>query len=187
VQEGESEMSDKPVQYRDISEREVLRYALDYTMPWIIDTFKAIPDDHVAVRPRPNINAPGYVFGHIAVTERKHVGMFLESVKDIPEKYMIFFGSGGCCEQSHSEDEIRAAIESKNTLISYWQSVREKTRAYLDRISDADLKTVPEKTLHPDNHPNRHNPIREWFVMTIQHQNCMMGWLEIIKRLFEDK
>ena len=87
-----------------MSERGLIKYALDYTMPWIIDTSKAMPDDRLCIRPTPGVNAPAFVFGHIAVTERKHVGMFLEATDDIPTKYRIFFGGGGCCKQTQSED-----------------------------------------------------------------------------------
>jgi len=45
--------------YGNMSERHLLKWALDYTMPWIVQTFESIPDDRLAVRPRPNINAPG--------------------------------------------------------------------------------------------------------------------------------
>jgi hypothetical protein len=122
-----------------MSETTLIEYALDYTMPRIIDTFRSIPEDRVCVQPQACLNAPGFVFGHIAVTERKHVGMFLQGVSDIPDAYLIFLGG------------------------------------------------EPEKTLHPKRHPNSHNSIREWFVMTIRHQNCMMGWLEIMKRLAEER
>ena len=52
-----------------MTNRELIRYVLDYTMEWSIDQFEAIPDDLVWVPPRPNINAPGWTFGHVAVTD----------------------------------------------------------------------------------------------------------------------
>ena len=41
-------MTEKPFMYMDMSERDLLKWTLNYTMPWVIDTFLAIPDD-----PRP--------------------------------------------------------------------------------------------------------------------------------------
>jgi len=172
---------EKPFMYTDISERELIKWTLGYTMGWIIDTFESIPDDAMCVRPRPNINAPAWIFGHIAATERKHVGMALEGVNDIPEAYRIFH-----CVRWPTDDEIAAAVESKQALIDYWRHVRSKTEAYLDRITDADLKEVPGgECLLGEKDPNRQNPRREWFVMTIQHQNCHWGELRVIEKLLK--
>ena len=52
-------------------------------------------------------------------------------------------------------------------------------------ITDEDLKEVPKNTLLPDNDPNRENPIREWFVMTIKHQNMAWGEIHMIRRILE--
>ena len=171
-------MDEKPIMYRDMSERDLLKWTLDYTKPWVIGTFESIPDDRLAVRPRPNINAPGWIFGHIVVTERTHVGRFLEGVDDVPEPWRTVFRA-----PKPTEAEIRQAIASKADLIDYWHGVRAKTHAYLDRVTDADLKGVPQNTLLTDDDPNRHNPIREWFVMPIQHQNGHWGQLQIIAKL----
>jgi len=160
--------------YQDMSERDLLKWALDYTMPWVIQTFKSIPDDRLALRPLPRINAPAWVFAHIAVTERKHVGLCLEGIDDIP-KHLRIFHTG----KKPTEDAIRQALESKDALISYWHEVRAKTHAYLDRVTDADLKEIPQSTLMRGNE----NPVREWFVMTIQHQNAHWGQLSIIAKL----
>jgi uncharacterized damage-inducible protein DinB len=163
--------------YTDMGERALLAWQLDYTMSWVIGAFEAIPEDALCRRPRANINAPGWIFGHIAVTERLHVGGFLEAVHDIPDGFDVF-------RAPHpAEQDIRRAIDSADALIDYWRAVRRKTRAYLDRITDADLKQVPARSLLRDDDPNRQNPIREWFVMTIKHQNQHWGQLEIIARL----
>ncbi len=169
-------MDQTPFMYTDMTERDLLRWVLDYTMPWVIETFEAIPDDCLAVRPRPHINAPGWIFGHIAVTERVHVGHALEGADDVPGSFAVFRSAAPI------EEETRQAIESKASLVDYWREVRAKTRTYLDRISDEDLKEIPAHSLltHED---NRYNPVREWFVMTIQHQNLHWGELEIIGKL----
>ena len=170
-----------PFMYSDISERQFIKWTLGDTMGWIIDTFESIPDEALCVRPRPNINAPAWIFGHIAVTERKHVGMVLEGVDDIPEAYRIFH-----CARRPTDDEIAGAVQSKQALIDYWRDVRVKTEAYLDRITDADLKEVPgDETGLRDDDPNRNNPRREWLVMTIQHQNCHWGELRVIQKLLK--
>lgn len=169
---------EKPFMYTDMSERELIKWTLNYTMPWVIDTFEAIPDGAMCVRPRPNINAPAWIFGHIIVTERLHVGGVLEGVNDIPDGFGVFRA------RKPTEEQIRAAFKSKAWLVDYWREVRAKTEAYLDRITDADLKEVPGKECAlPENDPNRGNPRREWFVMTIQHQNCHWGELRAIQKL----
>jgi hypothetical protein len=66
--------------------------------------------------------------------------------------------------------------------VSYWRVVRQQTQDYLGKITDADLGKVPETSLHPPG-GNRDNPIREWSIMTIQHQNKNQGELCIVKRL----
>ncbi len=42
-----------------MTNREVIKYNLDYTMDWLIRKFESVPDDRIWVRPKPNINAPG--------------------------------------------------------------------------------------------------------------------------------
>jgi hypothetical protein len=171
-------MTEKPFMYTDMSERDLLKWTLNYTMPWVIETFEAIPDHAICVRPRPNINAPAWIFGHIVMTERCHVGGVLQGVSDWPEEFNVFRAP------KPAEEQIRAAFKSKASLVDYWREVRAKTEAYLDRITDADLKEVPgDECPLPDGGPNRQNPRREWFVMTIQHQNCHFGELRMIEKL----
>ncbi len=170
-------MDEKPFMYTDMSERELFKWLLNYTMDWAIRTFETIPDDALCVRPRPDINAPVWIFGHIAVTERFHVGCVLEGVDDIPEAFWLFRAP------DPTEEQIREVVESKEALIAYWREVREKTEAYLDRIADADLKGIPESPGLPPGDPNRDNPRREWLVMTVQHQNCHWGELRAISKL----
>lgn len=176
-------MNDSGFMYRNMTERDFIFWNLEYTMNGVIETFKSIPDEWLCLRPHPNVLAPGWTFGHIAVTERVHVGMFLQGIDDIPTQYKLFYGRRAF---DIPEEELSAAIQSKEALISYWREVREKTREYLHTITDTDLAKVPEKSLHPPE-VNRNNPIREWFVMTIQHQNKNFGALCIVKRLIDGK
>jgi len=175
-----------PFMYTDMSECTFIQWNLDYTIDRVIETFMAIPDEWLSKRPRHNIPPPGWTFGHIAVTERVHVVRYLQGVDDIPSAYNIFYPVPPPVVIP-TEDELAKVIKSKDQLINYWRSVRQQTSAYLQSITDADLKTIPEKTLHPKGLPNSSNPIREWFVMTIQHQNYNWGRLEIVRRLITDK
>jgi hypothetical protein len=168
--------------YSDMTERQLLKWQLDYTMPMILQDFRAIPKDKLAWRPARKTRSAGQIFGHMVVIERTHVGMFLQGVNDIPAQYRVF-GSLTHCDPT--EAEVLEAIGSREQLIAYWQEVRTKTHRYLDGIADEDLKQVPVTTLLPENDPNRQNPIREWFVMTIKHQNMAWGEIHMIRRLLE--
>ena len=175
-------MEEKPIQYTNMSERDLFKWQLDYTMPQIIDDFRAIPDSKLGWCPAEKTRSAGHIFGHIIHTERKHVGCYLQGVNDIPEKYKIFWS---LTHTDPTEEKILKAVGSKGELIKYWHEVRKKTYEYLDSISDEDLKEVPKKSLLPDNDINRLNPIREWFVMTIKHQNTGWGEIHMIRRIIE--
>lgn len=164
-------------------ERFFIGWALDYSMDWTIRVFQAIPETDTWVRPAPGIVAPGWTFGHIAVTERVHIGRFCQGIDDIPANYNIFYPRD---PQEITETQLRKAVSSKDELVAYWREVRGKTLRYLESLSDEDLKLVPEKSLHPPG-PNRDNPVREWFLMTIQHQNHNWGRLCVVQKLVEDR
>ena len=86
----------------------------------------------------------------------------------------------GCSDQRYHHKNQ----DAKQALIDYWRGVRAKTVAYLDRITDADLKEVPgDEFLLGEKDPNRQNPRREWFVMTIQHQHYHWGELSAVGKL----
>ncbi|MBI5092907.1 MAG: DinB family protein [Candidatus Hydrogenedentes bacterium] len=175
-------MSTQCSPYSTMSERAFIGYTLGYTMNWIIDAFCAIPDEWLCRSPHPGVNAPGWIFGHIAVTERRHVGMVLEGVDDIPKPLRLFHAGA-----RPGETEIAAAIESKEQLVEYWRTVRQQTECYLERIRDDDLSGVPScACLSPDD-PNRQNPRREWLVMTIHHQNYHWGQLGVISGLLGNR
>ena len=149
-------MTEKPIQYTDMSERDFIKWNLDYTMGQTIEIFESIPEDHLCLRPRPNVNAPGWVFGHIIGGERAMIGGFAQGVMDIPGKYWVFSG-----QSIPTESQLRDALKPKDALISYWHRVREQTYEYLNRLTDADLKNVPESSILPD-HAEMHNkPIQK--------------------------
>lgn len=164
--------------YGPMDEAAFIRYVLDYTMERAIETFRRIPEDGLCGRPQAALNPPAWIFGHIAVTERKHVGYFLEGVDDIPARYHLFHTGA-----RWAEDEVRKAFDTKDELIGYWREVREKTVRYLQSIRDEDLRRPPESEFIDQAGPNRENPMREWFVMTIQHQNYHWGQLAAIEAL----
>ena len=171
---------EKPVQYTDMSERDFIKWNLDYTMQRIIETFESFPEEHLCLRPRPNINAPGWIFGHIIGGERAMIGGFAEGVMDIPGKYWVFSG-----QSMPTESQLRNALEPREALISYWRKVRGQTKEYLDQLTDADLKNLPAASILPDDAEMRNKPIREYFVMTIEHQNYHGGQLQTIRALME--
>lgn len=172
-------MEEKPTepQYTDMSECDLFKWQIDYTMPKIIDDFKAIPDNKLGWRPAKRTRSAGHIFGHIPVTERKHVGMIIQGKNDIPKKYGIFFS---LTRNDPSEEDVLKALGSKQGIIEYWHQVRKKTREYLDSISDEDLKSIAAYQ-----ETNRFDPIREWFVMTIKHQNMAWGEIHMIRRILE--
>ena len=175
-------MDEVPFMYTDLGEVGLIKWTLDYTMDWVIGTFESIPESCLFGRPRPNINAPAWIFGHIAVTERSHVAGFIQgNCSDIPEGWgPIFKGHG-----PPDEEDLKGAAKSRAHLISSWRGVRQQTHEYLDAISDADLKEEPKTSVLGENDPNRRNPVREFFVMTIQHQNHHWGQLSIVQKLLE--
>jgi hypothetical protein len=175
-------MPEKPFMYSDMSERDVYRWQLDYTMPMNIGDFEAIPDDKLGWRPAERTRSAGQIFGHIIATERKHVRCILQGLAE-HEKDEGLFRTLTFCDP-HEKDVLRA-IPSKDALITEWRHVRAQTHEYLDSITDEELKSVPGKTVLSDDDPNRHNPIREWFVMTIKHQNMAWGEIHMIRRILE--
>ena len=104
-------MTEKPIQYTDMSERAFIKWILDYTMEQTIELFESIPEDHLCLRPRSNINAPGWIYGHIIGGERAMIGGFTQGVMDIPAKYGVFSG-----QSIPTESQLRDALEPANSL-----------------------------------------------------------------------
>ena len=110
-------VTEKPIQCTDMSERDFIKWNLDYTMERTIEVFESIPEEHLCLRPRPNINAPGWIFGHIITAERAMIAGFAQGVMDIPGKYWVFSG-----QSVPTESELRDVLKPKEALISYWRS-----------------------------------------------------------------
>lgn len=173
---------DKPFMYTDMSERDFIRWNLGYSMPRVLATWDAIPEEQICKQPKPYLAAPAFVFGNIAVKERIHHAGFAGGINDIPEKYGIFHGF-----KMPTQDELEAAVDSKQELVDYWKDVRKKTLALLAGMSDSDLKRVPEKSVISDGQPNRDNPIREVYVMSIMNQNARWGELRVLEAVIENE
>lgn len=172
-----------PIMHGNMSERYLFKWQLDYTMEPIIDDFRAIPDDRIFWRPTRNTWSAGQLFAHMAVTERKHIGCILQGVDDIPKQFRIFISLSRC---HPTDEEVCQAIRSKENIIRYWQEVRRLTFAYLDGITDQDLQKIPEKIPEKNRlDPDRRDPVREWFIMTIKHQNMAGGEIHLIRRMIE--
>ena len=170
-----------PYIYTDMSERDFIKWNLDYSMRRVLATWDAIPERLICIQPKPYLNAPAFVFGNIIIKERIHHAGFAGGINDIPEKYFLFHGF-----KKPTQAELEAEIESKQELIDYWKVVRQGTVELLDSMSDADMKTVPEQSVIGDGEPNRANPIREAYVMSIMNQNDRLGELRILQDIIEN-
>lgn len=175
-------MEDKPFMYTDMSECDVYRWQLDYTMPMIIEDFESIPDDRLGWRPAEKSRSAGQIFGHVISTERRHIRGFLQGINDMEKDEKLFWS---LTFRDPTVEDVQKAIPSKRQLIDSWREVRNQTHEYLDSIQDDYLKEIPRKTILPDNDPNRENPVREWFVATIKHQNMAWGEIHMIRRILE--
>ena len=174
--------ADKPYMYTDMSERDFIRWNLDYSMRRVLATWDAIAEKYIYTQSKPYLAAPAFVFGNIAVKERIHHAGFTGGINDIPKKYEIFHGF-----KMPTQAELEAAVDSKQALVDYWTEVRKHTLELLAAMSDSNLKNVPEKSVIPDGQPNRDNPIREAYVMSIMNQNARWGELRVLQAVIENE
>lgn len=156
--------------YTDCGERATLLWLLDYHFPKIIASINDIPSDSLFRRPTEHLNPPGWILTHMAVKERDHIAGFAQGANDVPAKYAIFRGF-----DLPTEESMRAAVADLEEITQYYREVRAKTADYLEAIEDSDLKDAP-------GHVNQ-DPIRECFVMTIQHQFYHWAQLNLIRRI----
>jgi len=162
----------KPPMYTDMQETQFIKWNLEYTEPWLIETFESIPEDKLLLPPRPGMDAPALVFANCIIKEAIHIQGFNQGQVNIPQKYeCLLHWQGG------SKNEKLEAVSDRKALVSFFKQVRQATYSYLDSLSDDQLKEVPERSILKDGDPNRGNPIREAFVMTIYTQNVTWGKL----------
>lgn len=178
----ETTMEDKPYMYTDMSERDFIRWNLEYSMRRVLATWDAIPEEYICKQPKQYLAAPAFVFGNIAVKERIHHAGFAGGINDVPKKYFLFHGF-----RMPTQSELEAAVESKQSLVDYWKEVRQGTLQLLDAMSDSDLKKIPEMSVIPDGQPNRSNPIRESYVMSIMNQNVRYGELRVLQSIIQNE
>ncbi|MDA3798722.1 MAG: hypothetical protein PF692_06545 [Kiritimatiellae bacterium] len=177
-QKEETEM--KPPMYTDMKETQFIKWNLEYTEPYLIETFKSFPENTLLTPPKKGMEPPALIFANRIVKEAIHIQGFNQGKIDVPEDYKCLLWWQG----ASSEEKLKS-ISNRDDLIKFSEQVRASTCAYLDSLSDEKLKDIPEKSILKDNDPNRGNPIREAFVMTMYQQNVVWGKLIAIKETLD--
>jgi hypothetical protein len=181
--EEEQTMQDmrKPITLHNrgnIGECGFIRSTLDYNVHHIVACFESIPEEGLYKRVHPNLHPAAWIFGHIMLKERDHIGGFAQNIWDLPKQYSILRNDADV----PSEAALKAAVGTKDESITQWGKVRQQTWDYLNSLSDADLAVVPDH-MKGKQHTD---PIREFFAMTIHHQNYHWGQLTQISRMSTD-
>lgn len=166
--------------YGDIGEKGFINWSLGYTMDPIIECFEAVPEERRYERPLGKLNAPCFILGHIAMNEENLLKGFAQGISQRrcpfpPRLFDVFHPPG--------EEQLREAIADSSKLVDCWRAVREDTLAYLKGLTPEALRSRPPASTLPENDGNRDNPIREFFLMAIQHQNCHWGELRAICKI----
>ena len=168
--------------YKDISEKGFIEWSLGYTMDPIIECFLAIPGEQRYKRVLDKLSAPCRILGHIALNEETLLKGFARGIRKLrcpfPARLFDIW-------QAPTDDELRKAIPDSEKLVTYWRDVRTDTHEYLEALTADDLRRRPEKSVLPESDGNRNNPIREFFIMAIQHQNCHWGELRAICKILD--
>ncbi len=167
-----------PVMYTDMTETQFVKWNLEYTEPYLLETFQSIPADKLLAPPVPGMETPAMIFANSIVKEAIHTQGFNQGRIELPAKYRCLLGWQGA-----STEEKLAAVADRDGLIALFKQVRKATYAYLDSLTDEELKRVPTKSILKEGDPNRGNPVREAFVMTIYQQNVCWGKLMAIKQM----
>ena len=166
--------------YRDIGEKGFIRWSLDYTMDPIIECFLAIPEDRRYGTVLDKLPAPCRILGHIALNEEMLIGGFAQGIcrRRCPFPQRLFD-----VQRTPTEEQLREGVPDSKRLVAYWRAVREDTFRYLDSLSADDLRHRPTESILPKGSGNRDNPIREFFLMATQNQNCHWGELRAICKI----
>ncbi len=168
--------------YQDIGEKGFIDWSLGYTMDPIIECFEAIPEKQRYERALGKLNAPCCILGHIALNEEKLLKGFARGISEYacpfpPALFDVFRPPG--------EAQLTDAIPDSSKLVDYWRAVREDTVTYLRGLTPEALRSRPAASTLPDNDGNRDNPVREFFIMAIQHQNCHWGELRAVCKILD--
>jgi hypothetical protein len=168
--------------YRDIGEKGFIGWSLGYTMGPIIECFEAIPEAHRYRRPLGKLSAPCFILGHVALNEEALLKGF---ARGIAERRCPFPPALFDVHRPPDEQQLREAVPDSSRLVDYWRAVREDTLAYLSELTPEALRSRPAASILADGDGNRDNPIREFFIMAIQHQNCHWGELRSICKILD--
>ena len=168
--------------YRDIGEKGFIQWSLGYTMDPIIECFEAVPEAHRYERPLGKLSAPCFILGHVALNEENLLQGFAQGISQrrcpcSPALFDVFHPPAG--------EQLREGIPESSKLVDYWCAVRKDTLAYLEGLTPEALRSRPAVSTLPDDDGNRDNPVREFFIMAIQHQNCHWGELRAICKIMD--
>jgi hypothetical protein len=166
--------------YEDIGEKGFIRWSLAYTMEPIIECFLAIPETQRYQMVDGKLPPPCSILGHIA---RNEEFLIRGAAQGNGEFRCPFPARLFDTVDTPAEAELRAGIPDSERLVDYWRDVRADTLAYLDGLDPELLRQRPGKSVLPEGSGNRDNPLREFFLMVIQHQNCHWGELRAICKL----
>jgi hypothetical protein len=166
--------------YQDIGEKGFIKWSLDYSLDRMIDCFLSIPEPQIYVRLFDELNAPCWILGHVALNEEGLIKGFAQGIRERICPYPTRLFDGWAVP---TEAEFHEAHVSPQGLADYWRAVRTETIRYLEDLSEDGLKRPPVRSILRDDEDNRHNPIRAFFIMAIQHQNVHWGQLQMIAKL----
>jgi len=112
--------------------------------------------------------------GHIAHRERTHIGLFLQGIEQdlIPARYEVL-GPDWC-----SVDAVRSAIESVDEVFAWVREVRQKSRAYIASLGDADWHLVAAKSEFG-------MTVAQWVCVTAIHAAMHLGRIQLLRALLE--
>ena len=166
--------------YQDIGEKGFIEWSLGYTMEPIIECFQAVPEHRRRQRVLDKLSAPCCILGHVALNEENLLKGFAQGTTErkCPFPPRLFDVS-----RPPTEGQLREGIPDSSKLVDYWRAMREETLTYLRNLTPEDLRQRPRKSTLQDGDGNRDNPVREFFIMAIQHQNCHWGELRAICKI----
>lgn len=159
--------------YTDCGEAGTLLWSLNYHFKTILSEAEGITTENLYRIPMECLSPPGWILAHMAVKERDHIAGFAQGANDVPREYGIFRGNPEGILPP--QEKMVAALPDVSSIISYYKDVREKTAVFLETLNDEDFKTIP-------GHINQ-DPLREFFVMTIHHQNYHWAQLRLAQRI----
>lgn len=168
--------------YQDIGEKGFIEWSLNYVLDPIIECFMAVPEAKRYERILGTLSAPCCILGHIALNEEVLLMGFAQGIaqRRCPFQRELFN-----VLSPPTEEQLREGIPDSSRLVEYWRAVRNETIAYLKKLTPDQLRQRPERSVLREGDPNRDNPIREFFIMAIGHQNSHWGELRAICKILE--